>query len=426
MRYLSILILALSIFTAQAQVPTPAKDQTNTIAITGATIHVGDGQVFENGTIVFANGKITSVGSNVQAPAGATVVDATGKHVYPGLIAPATYLGLSEIDAIRPTRDNREVGSYNPNARSIIAYSTDSRVTPTIRSNGILLAEIAPIGGRISGTSSVVELDAWNWEDAAYATDMGMHINWPSMYRHTGWWAEPGPILPNEGYQGQFDELVNYFKEAQAYAKLDKVEEVNMKFEAMKGLFTGTKKVFVHVDGAKEILAVIDFKKQFGLDLAIVGGTDSWRVADALAENKVPVVLRNVHALPETDESDVDLPYKLPALLNEAGVEYCLSIYGGWEQRNLMFMAGTAATYGLTKEEALSAITYNTAKILGIDKNVGTLTTGKDATLIISTGDVLDMRTSNIEQAFIRGKQIDLNNKQKELYQKFDKKYKEQ
>lgn len=426
MRYLSILILAFTILSAQAQVPVPAKDQTNTIAITGATIHVGDGQVFENATIVFADGKITAVGSNVSAPSGATVIDATGKHIYPGFIAPATYLGLSEIDAIRPTRDNREVGSYNPNARSIIAYSTDSRVTPTIRSNGILLAEIAPIGGRISGTSTVVELDAWNWEDAAYSMDMGMHVNWPSMYRNTGWWAEPGPIVVNEGYQAQFDELVKYFKEAQAYAKLDKVEEVNQKFETMKGLFDGSKKVFVHVDGAKEILAVIDFKKQFNLDLAIVGGSDSWRVADALEEHNVPVVLRNVHALPETDESDVDLPYKLPALLQKAGVSYCLSIYGGWEQRNLVFMAGTASAYGLSKEEALAAISSNTAKILGIDKNVGTLTTGKDATLIISTGDVLDMRTSNIEHAFIRGKQIDLNNKQKDLYHKFKNKYDEQ
>lgn len=427
MKNILITILSFAVFALNAQVPTPAPRQTQTIALTGGTIHVGDGStVIVNGTIVFTDGKITAIGANVTVPADAQVIDVSGKQVYPGFIAPATILGLSEIDALRQTRDYREVGSYNPNVRSIIAYSTDSRVVPTVRSNGILLAEIAPVGGRVSGSSSVVQLDAWNWEDAAYKTDMGIHVNWPNLFRQTGWWAEPGPIELNKNYEDNVNELKDFLKEAKGYAELDKPEVTNLKLEAMAGLFDGSKRLFVHVDGAREIMAVTELKTELGLDVVIVGGSESWRVADVLNELEIPVVLRNVHSLPDYKGDDVDQPYKLPAMLNDAGVEFCLSINGSWEQRNLMFMAGTAATYGLSKEEAIKAITQSPASILGIEENVGTLTTGKDATIIVSTGDVLDMMTSNIELAFIQGRQIDLDNKQKMLYRKFQEKYQEQ
>jgi len=174
------LSLLLTIGSAFAQIPTPAKPQKETIILKGGTAHIGNGQVIENSLIKLENGKIIYIGKNDNSnAAGARVIDVTGKQVYPGLIAPSTILGLSEIDAVRATQDNAEVGSYNPNARSIIAYNTDSKVTPTIRSNGILLAEIAPVGGTISGSSSVVELDAWNWEDAAYKKDIAIHLNWP-------------------------------------------------------------------------------------------------------------------------------------------------------------------------------------------------------------------------------------------------------
>ncbi len=417
-----VLFLSMSVGLS-AQVPSPAAPQKQAVAIVDATIHVGNGQVIENGTIVFNQGKITAVGKDATVPAGAQTIDAKGKDVYPGLIAPASRIGLVEIDALRQTRDFNEVGSYNPNVRAIIAYNTDSRVTPTLRSNGILLAEIAPTGGRISGTSSVIALDGWNWEDAAYKNDIGIHVNWPSLYRRTGWWAEPGPIKPNEKYSEQIEELANYFEEAKAYAQLKKPEETNLKFEAMKDVFGGGGKVFVHVDGAREILSVIDFKNEFKLDLVIVGGEESWQVAGLLAENKVPVILRNVHSLPSGAESDIDQPFKTAAALQQAGVLFALSIDGAWEQRNLPFMAGTAAAYGLGKENALSAVSRNAAQILGIDKMVGTLETDKDATLFISAGDVLDMRTSLVEQAFIKGAEIDLDNKQKMLNTKFSNKY---
>jgi len=194
----------------------------------------------------------------------------------------------------------------------------------------------------------------------------------------------------------------------------------------MKGLFDKSKKIFVHVANTREILAVIDFNKKFNLDLAVVCDANVAPVAGLLKENHIPVVLVNIHSLPDRAEDDVDLPYKTPYLLKQAGVDFCLSLDGAWQQRNLPFIAGTAAAYGLTKEEALATITSNTARILGIDKTVGTLETGKDATIIVSTGDLLDMRTNNIEYAFIRGKQIDLDNSQKELYLKYQAKYHDQ
>ena len=217
------------------------------------------------------------------------------------------------------------------------------------------------------------------------------------------------------------------FSDAKAYNEsTDKTEE-NLRFEAMKGLFNGTQTLFIHSNNVKEIVEAVNFAKQFQLKrVAIAGGKDSWMVADLLKENNIAVVVSRVHDLPEHPEDDVDQPYKLPYLLQKAGVLFCLNNEGDMEQmgtRNLPFLAGTASAYGLTKEQALESISLNTAKILGIDKTTGSIEVGKDANLFISTGDALDMRTNNVERAFIRGNTIDLNNDQKDLYEKYKKKY---
>lgn len=406
----------------------PGKPQSQPIVITGATIHVGNGQVIENGFIHFNGGKIVATGpsASYQAVTGAQVVNGTGKHVYPGFIAVNSIVGLTEVDAVRPTRDFNETGDLNPNVRSIISYNTDSRITPTLRFNGILLAEVAPQGGLVPGTSSVVQLDAWNWEDAAYKTDVAIHLNWPAMYRRTGWWAEPGPVEQNKEYDNNIQKLRDFLKQAQTYAKLDKPEVTNLKLEAMRGLFNGTQKLLVHVDGSREILHALDFKKEFGFDLVIVGGTDSYMVAKELKQHNVPVLLGNLHALPGGPEEDIDIRYKLPYLLQQEGILVGLSIWGSWEQRNLAFHAGTAAAYGLTKEQALSAITLNTAQILGIDSLTGSLEAGKDANLFISKGDALDMRGNIIEAAYIQGRTVILDDHQQELNDKFRTKYSDQ
>ncbi len=408
-----------------AQVPTPAKPQAKAIVLKGATIHIGNGQVIENGAIAFDKGKITFAGkqADLKLSGNETVVDVAGKHIYPGLIAPATILGLVEIEAARPTRDFNEVGEFNPNIRSLIAYNTDSKILPTIRSNGILLAEVIPQGGVISGSSSVLQLDAWNWEDAAYKTDLGIHLNWPVMHIKKGWWAQPEPSEQNKKYIEAVKKIESFFEEALAYSKAEKNSEKNLKFEAMREVFQKKKKVFVHANGAKEILNIAAFKKKFDVEVVVVGAEESYMIADVLKENNIAVVLNDIHALPGKPEDDVDLPFKLPAILKEKGVDFCLTISGSWQVRNLPFIAGTTVAYGLTKEEALSSITFNAAKILGIADKTGTLEAGKDANIIVSMGDVLDMKTSVIEHAYIQGRTIELENHQTQLYKKFSDKY---
>lgn len=434
MKNFLLLSIAFSFTYLFAQNPVPAPPQTKSILLLGGIAHIGNGKVIENSALGFKDGKIILVADattiRLQSGAYDTTITITGKQVYPGFIAPNSTLGLNEIEAVRATRDFSETGSYNPNVRSISSYNSDSKIPPTVRTNGVLLAQITPRSGTISGTSSILELDGWNWEDMALKTDDGIHLNWPHMYKRSREkdedFNEMPPLKKNEDYDKQKNELEKFFSDAKAYGQTTP-EEKNLRLEAMKGIFSGEKILYVHVNYAKEIEDAVHFSKEGGVKkMVIVGGTDSWKVADMLKENNIPVMVNRVHDLPARTDDDVDLPYKLPALLQKAGVLFCLENSGDMEEmqeRNLPFNAGTAAAYGLTKEEALASITLSTAKILGIDSRVGSLEQGKDATLFISTGDALDMKSNNVEWAFIRGKKLDLSNEQKVLYEKYLKKY---
>lgn len=407
-------------------VPAPAPAQSQSVYLTHATIHTGKGTVLNDATIAFDKGKITFLGESPSFKTDETmgkVIDCTGKQIYPGIIAPYTKAGLDEIEAVRATNDYAETGSYNPDVRAIVAYNTDSRVTPTLRSNGILFAQTVPLGGIISGTSAIVQLDAWNWEDALVKED-GIWMNWPSMVSGGGWWGNPGPFQENKNYDKQAAAIFDYFREAKSYAQEAKHVKTNLRFEAMKPLFNQTATLYIAAAGAKEMQHAIAFAEELGLRIVLAGARDSYQIANELARKKIPVILDNPHSLPTFPEEDVNQPYKTPAELQKAGVLFCLSIPGRfWEERNLMFEAGTAVAWGLSKEEALAAITSNTAKILGVDDKIGALETGKSASLIVSSGDVLDMKSSVIEHAFIDGREINLDNKQKELDRKFEKKY---
>lgn len=423
-KIITLLLLCCSVHSLlMAQRIAPAGAQSVAIIITGATIHTGNGQVIENGAIVFSNGKITYVGTAANAPAsGATIIDAKGKQVYPGIIAPVTNIGLNEIEAARATNDYAEVGDYNPGTRSLIAYNTDSKVIPTVRSNGVLLAQVAPQGGIISGTSSVMQLDAWNWEDAQYKADDGLHLNWPSWFKFN--FDDNGAAVTiNDDYEKQVQQIRSYFIAAQQYNQQASHAERNINFEAMKGVFDKTRSVFIHTNYVREIMNAVQFAKDLGINMVLVGGSDAYQCTAILKENGIPVILGDAHSLPGGDDTKVDVPYHTAAMLQQAGVMYCLSIGGYWQQRNLPFVAGTTAAHGVSKEDALKSITSSTAKILGIDNVTGTLEAGKDANIIISTGDVLDMKTSNIERAFIQGRDINLDNSQKQLYETYRKKY---
>lgn len=402
----------------------PAKAQNKPIAIIGATIHTGTGKVIENGYISFDNGKITGIGDAavVKFGSGTEVISASGKHIYPGLIAPVTNLGLTEVEAIRATRDFLEVGGMNPHVRSIIAYNTDSKVPNTLRSNGILYAQITPQGGLISGQSTVVELDGWNWEDAAYKTDVAMHLSWPSSQVSASPFAPPADAQ-RERSQKALGDLEAYFSQASAYAQLQKPDVTNSRFSAMKGLYNGSKKLFVETESAKDIIASVNFFKRFGIKPVIVGGNEAQLITSFLKDNDISVIIHEPHSLPDRMSDDVYLPYKQARILHDAGVNFAISVGGYWQQRNLPFMAGTAAAYGLNKEQALASITLNAAKILGMDKTTGSLEVGKDATLFVSNGDALDMIGNDVEHAYIRGKNLDLDNLHKQLFKRYSQKY---
>ncbi|MBK7562437.1 MAG: amidohydrolase family protein [Chitinophagaceae bacterium] len=434
MKKIFLVISSFILLKAQAQetiLPVPSQSQT--IVLYNGTLHKGNGEVITNAVVIMEKGKITYAGPMVASDfKDAKIIDVAGKHIYPGLILPTSNLGLVGISAVRASSDVQEIGEFNPNVRSIVAYNTDSKVINTLRSNGILLANIVPQGSLLAGSSSVVQLDAWNWEDAAYKTDAGMHLYMPSMMAQArgrfGGFGGGGTQTPSTDPVKEALEKVEgikgFFRMAKAYLNETSHEETNLKFEATKGLYNKTQKLYVHANTVKQMLVALDFVKEFGFDLVIVGGSDSYQVADLLKQNNVSVILNQPHSLPTAEDDDVDQPYKTAAALQKAGVNFAISDDDAQTRgRNLAFNAGTAVTYGLTKEEALAAITLNAAKIMGVADKTGSIEAGKDANIIVSDGDILDMRTSNVTDAFIQGRKIDLNDKHKQLYEKYQQKY---
>ncbi|MCW3113364.1 MAG: Amidohydrolase 3 [Segetibacter sp.] len=425
-----IILFACVVSTKAQETIYPSKENKEHFVISNATIHVGNGQVIENGSVEINNGKIVKVSSGSTTP-GVRVMDALGKHIYPGLILPVSHLGLKEIgNGVRGSNDFLELGDLNPNVRSVVAYNSDSKFINVLKANGILLAGVSPEGGTITGSSSVVQLDAWNWEDAAYKMDNAIHLNMPNLVirqvrsRASTATPQPSPADQLKEALRKVDEIKGFFKEAKVYNLEAAHKETNLKLEAVKGLFNGTQKLFVHADQVKQMLVAVDFAKDFGFNVVIVGGNESYLVADLLKQNNIAVILNQEHRLPETEDEDVDQPFKTPAALQKAGVLFALNDDDETTRyRNLSFNAGTAAAYGLTKEQALQAITLNSAKILGIDKTTGSLEVGKDANIVISTGDILDMKSSIVTNAFIQGRPVSLDNKQKQLYERYKYKY---
>jgi len=422
---LSLLLFLSGISTAQQ---TPANKQTEAIAFVGATAHLGNGKVIKNSIIIFENGKITTVGEAKDAgTAVKKTIDVTGKHIYPGFILPNSTLGLGEIDAVRATRDQDEIGEMIPHVRSLIAYNTESKIVESMRPNGVLLAQITPRGGTISGTSSIVQLDAWNWEDAAIKTDDGIHLTWPDYFKRGKWWlGEPKGFTPDKEYSKKINKIRTFLQKAKAY-HLGNMSPKNIPFDATLGLFDGIKKLYINANATRQIIDAILFAKELKIkQIVLVGGYHSNTTIDLLKEHNIPVLIRRTHSLPFSDDDDYDLPYKLPKILMDNGILVGLENSGDMERmnsRNLPFYAGQVAGQGLDKEKALQLITENTAKILGIDDNYGTLEVGKSATLFISEGDALDMRTNKLIYAFIDGREISLETHQTELHKRYMKKY---
>ena len=405
--------------------------ESSKVLLINGFLHVGNGETIESALIGIEDGEIILVKNSLAFSYGPaewdTIIHLNGKEVYPGFVAPNSTLGITEIDAVKATRDYRELGSYNPHIRSQIAFNVESKVISTVRTNGVLITQATPRGGKISGTSSIMKMDGWNWEDATILKDDGIHLNWPSSIQGGGWWAEPAPKKSNEKYAEQVQEIKTFFDMAKAYSSDGNVEEVDGRLEAMRACFKGSKRVFFHANELQQLQDIIEFSAAYDIKFpVIVGGYDSHLITRKLSDAKIPVMLKRPHTLPSNESDDIDLPYKLPALLQAGNVQFCIQNAGGMEAmnaRNIPFLAGTAMAYGLTEEQAIRSVSLSSCEILGIDKMYGSLEVGKSATLFVSDGNALDMRTNNLALGMIDGVFMSLENMQSDLYKKYTEKY---
>lgn len=418
----SVLILYPLLFLT-AQVPAPAPKQAKPAVLMNGTIHVGNGVILENANLVFDQGIIQNVEENTGQTYDRdvyTVYDVTGQHVYPGLILPVSSLGLVEIGGVRATVDSRETGTFNPNVSSVVAYNTDSEVIPVLRSNGILMAQVVPSGGLLPGASSVVQLDAWNWEDAIVVRDRVLHLNWPSKYGRSGR-GRFSTTGSNSGYDNQVRQIKKFFEDARAYAETDEHNPTNLKLAAVSGLFDRTKKLFISVSEPETIVESISYLKDIGVgDIVLVGADeDAWLVKEFLKERDIALILDTFHRMPKRNDLDVRIPFKLPAMFRKEGLLVAFSYSGDSGAMNYPFVAGSAVPYGLDREDALQMVTLDVARILGIEDTAGSLETGKEAYIVVSTDDLLDITTNNVIRAFIQGREINLDNRHKFLYRKY-------
>ena len=425
----SILIVLIFISSEIIAQQTPGNDQKDAITLLGGIAHIGNGTIIENSAIVFENGVIKACvdASSSKIPYKGNIIDIKGQHVYPGFIAANTSLGLVEVDAVRASDDQREIGDNNPNINSLIAYNAESKVVESMRPNGVLIAQISPKGGRISGTSSIVQLDAWNWEDAVIKTNDGIHLNWPNSFSRGRWWlGESRGYKQNPQYNSDLEKLSDYFKESVAYLNSNK-EIINLAFESMNGLFDNSQTLFIHVDDEKGIIDAVNFSKNFDIkNIVIIGGYQAHLISEFLIKNNVAVLIQHTHSLPNFEDEDYNSTYINPKKLLNAGV--LVGIHTGeasnFQTRNLPFYAGQVAAQGIDKEIALQLITSNTAKILRIDKTLGTLEVGKSATLFVSKGDALDMKSNQLTRVYISGRIVSLETHQTELWKRYSRKYK--
>jgi imidazolonepropionase-like amidohydrolase len=425
---LVLVLLLVPITRASDNIPSPP--QSKPIALKGATIHPVSGPDIPSGTIVFDKGKITALGPDVPVPAGAEVIDASGKHIYPGLISANSVLGLIEIGAARATVDIAEAGAINPDARAATSINPDSELIPVARANGILTAHAVPEGGLISGQSAVIRLDGWTPEDMTVRSPAAMHLRWPELTIN----RSPRARKSAKDQQKEIDKAVKQIREgfqtARSYWQARKSGtpgfKSDLRWEALMPVFDGKLPLFVHANTVAEIEAVLAWAKEMQLKIVLVGGQNAWRMAPQLKESDTPVIITLSTTLPSRRDDGYDATFSNAAKLHEAGVRFCMATNGrnseAPHERNLPYEASMASAFGLPRDEALKSVTLYPAQLLGIDDQLGSLEPGKAATLIITTGDPLDFPTQ-VEAAYIDGRKVDLTNRQTRLRDKYKEKY---
>lgn len=410
-------------------VPTNAHDylpgtaQTRPILLKGGDLYTVANGVLPKTDLLFDSGRITAIGPDLTPPDGAKVIDVTGRLIYPGLIAPNTSLGLTEIGAVRATNDQAEVGLDKGEIRAYVAYNPDSEIIPTVRSNGITTALVVPGGRLVMGRSSLINLDGWTVEDALVKPEIGLHLDWPRVAIDDGWWVEISAEEQKKNLAEEGARLRGIFDNARAYylaKKADSTIPIDSRWEGFAPLFDHQTRLFIHADDYRQIEQAVAFARQYNVRMVLVGGREAWKATRLLLDNDIPVIVGPTHRLPMREDDDYDLGYKIPALLHDAGVPFCLaSSEGASGVRNLPYQAGQAAAFGLPRDIALRALTLSTAEILGVADELGSLEIGKRATLVVAGGDLLDPLRAKVEMMFINGKPVDLTSKQTELYQKY-------
>ena len=415
---------------ARASDVIPAPPQARPIVLRGATVHPVSAPEIPAGTIVFEKGKITAVAADAATPPDAEVIDATGKHIYPGLISANTVLGLTEIGAVRATVDIEEPGAINPNVRSASSVNPDSELIPVARTNGILTAHAIPEGGLVSGQSAVLRMDGWTPEEMTVRSPAAMHLRWPNLTIN----RDPRAPKSVEDQQKEIDKAQKTIRDAfgiaRSYWHARKTANADFKsdlrWEAMMPIFDGKLPLFVHAATAAQIEAALAWAKETQVKIVIVGGNDAWRVAPQLKATDTPVIIALATALPPRRDDPYDSGFSNAARLHEAGVRFCIATNAraseAPHERNLPYEASMSAAFGLPKEEALKAVTLYPAQILGVGDQLGSLEPGKAATLIVTNGDPLDYPTS-VEAAYIDGRKIDLTNRQTRLRDKYQERY---
>ena len=421
----SALLLSSTVF---ANNVVPGKKQTTPVLLKGGTLYTVSHGVLPATDLLFEDGKITSIAKDIQPPSGAQVIDVSGMNVYPGIIAANTTLGLIELDAARPTNDQAEVGSNNPDVAAHVAYNPDSEVPPTVRALGITTALIVPQGGLVTGRSCLMNLDGWTKEDAAEKLIVGLHLVWPQAAIINAWWMDKSAETQKKEMEQGRQNITEIFDNARAYSVAKKANpniKIDSRWEAMLPVFTGELSVFITANDYRQIEQAVNFAIVQKIRMVLVGGAEAWR-APSLLKGHVPVILGPTASMPYRADDDYDQPYKLARQLNDWGLTWCMSPGGaGWNSRNLPFYAGFASAFGLSKEAALRAITLSPAEILGVADRLGSLDVGKKATIVVSKGDILDPIHAGVTREWIGGREINLDNKQLQLYRKYSQKGKQ-
>jgi imidazolonepropionase-like amidohydrolase len=419
---------ALTVLIAASALPAVSAVSAQAVAITGGTVVTMAGPPIANGTVVMEGGKIVAVGAGVTVPAGARVIDARGKFVYPGLMDARTQLGLTEIGSVAGGTDLSELGDFNPAMATVVAVNPHSELIPVTRAEGVTTVLSAPQGGRVSGTATVIDLDGWTPREMARVPLAALIVAYPTLERISGGGrfggGRGGAALSDEEFtrraERQVRELTEYFDRARSYAQRKArgtLPALDRQLEAMVAAVRGEMPVLVSADGAKEILGAIALADRFDLKLIVGGGRQAWRVADTLATRRIPVILGSVLSSPGRDDP-FDAIYAQPAALARAGVRFAFSTSGASDVRDLPYHAQLAVAHGLAADTALLAITRWPAEMLGLGGEIGTLEAGKVANLFVATGTPLDVRTK-VEHVFIRGEPIDPTTRHTRLYEEF-------